>query len=139
MKGGFGIFDFGIFQVGFCTENLFVVRSCSGFSVVFAKNKAVYTFLCGSLCSQMLGYFTSFYFTVNPGQTVVCDSGFLIDIYSYRGAFYKRKISLIVLYCYSIEDLCDRFFGELFFKFTVWSLFSRYRYNVWHLDQGFEN
>ena len=93
-----------------------------------------FTFLCGSLCSQMLGYFTSFYFTVNPGQTAVCDSGFLIDIYSYRGAFYKRKISLIVLYCYSIEDLCDRFFGELFFKFTVWSLFSRYHYNVWHLD-----
>ena len=89
---------------GFCTENLFVVRSDSGF--FGAKIKQV-RFLCGSLCSQMLGYFTCFYFTVNAGQTAMWDSVFLIDIYSYRRAFYKRKISPIVLYCDSIEDLCE--------------------------------
>ena len=32
------------------------------------------------------------------------DSGFWIDVYTWRG-FCWRKISLNVLYCYSIEDL----------------------------------
>ena len=49
------------------------------FSIYFfgflAKIKQV-RFLCGSLCSQMLGCFICFYFTVNPGQTAKWDSGF---------------------------------------------------------------
>ena len=39
------------------------------------------------------------------------DSGFLIEVYNYRRAFSERKISLrlpfVVLYCCSIEDLCE--------------------------------
>ena len=40
-----------------------------------AKIKQV-RFLFGSLCSQMLGYFICFNFTVNPGQTAMWDSGY---------------------------------------------------------------
>ena len=50
-------------------------------------------FLCGSLCSDMLRYFVCFYFTVNPGQIAMWDSGFLMEVYSsYRRAFCQRKI-----------------------------------------------
>ena len=60
-------------------------------------------FLCGSLCSQMLGYFICFYFTVNPGQIAMWDSsGFLIEVYSYRRAFSERKISLRLPLLFSI-------------------------------------
>ena len=30
----------------------------------------------------MLGYFICFYFTVNPGQIAIWDSGFFIEVYS---------------------------------------------------------
>ena len=60
------------------------------FSVWFfgflAKIKHV-RFLCGSLCSQMLGYFICFYFTVNTGQTPMWDSGFFD-----QRAFCERNI-----------------------------------------------
>ena len=41
----------------------------------------------------MLRYFVCFYFTVNPGQIAMWDSGFLMEVYgSYRRAFCQRKI-----------------------------------------------
>ena len=73
MRGGVGIFGqlLGPF-FGFCTEKLrffgFVVRCSFRFYVFFAKIKEA-RFLCGSLCSQMLGYFMFLNFMVNPSQT----------------------------------------------------------------------
>ena len=78
----------------------------SGFLFFGAKIKQV-SFLYGSVCSQMLSYFICFYFTVNLGQTALWDSGFLMELYSFRETFCERKISPIVLYCYSIEDICE--------------------------------
>ena len=50
-------------------------------------------FLCGVLFSQMLSYSsTCLYFTVNPDQTTLWDSGFLITVYSYRRSFCQRNI-----------------------------------------------
>ena len=75
MRGGVGIFGqlLGPF-FGFCTEKLrffgFVVRCSFRFSVFFAKIKGA-RFLCGSLCSQMLGYFMFLNFIVNPSQTAM--------------------------------------------------------------------
>ena len=73
MRGGVGIFGqlLGPF-FGVCTEKLrffgFAVRCSFRFSVFFAKIKEA-RFLCGSLCSQMLGYFMFLNFMVNPSQT----------------------------------------------------------------------
>ena len=50
----------------------------------------------------MLGYFICVYFTVNSGQIAMWDSGFLIEVYSYRRAFTERKISLRLLSLFSI-------------------------------------
>ena len=40
----------------------------------FLAKRKQFRSLCESLCSQMLGYFICFYFTVNPGQTALWDS-----------------------------------------------------------------
>ena len=75
MRGGVGIFGqlLGPF-FGFCTEKLrffgLVVRCSFRFSVFFAKIKEA-RFLCGSLCSQMLGYLMFLNFIVNPSQTAM--------------------------------------------------------------------
>ena len=80
--------DVGIF--GFCTEKLrFLgfVGHCGfrffGFLVpgFLAKIKQV-RFLSESLRSPDVSYFICFYFTVNPGQIAIWDSGFLIEVYS---------------------------------------------------------
>ena len=109
---GFRVFSFGHFLgwfFSFALKNIafsvLLSIAVSGifsfFSIWFlfvffwARIKQV-RFLCLSLCSHMLGYFKiSFYFTVNPGQTAIWDSGVLIEVYTYRRAFCKRKISLI--------------------------------------------
>ena len=97
---GAGIFGFSVLatlQVGFSVfalknfgfQVLSVVRCGFRFFAflfsfrVLAKIKQV-RFLCGSLCSQMFGYFICLYFTVNPGRTAMWDSGFLIEVHSYR-------------------------------------------------------
>ena len=51
------------------------------------------------------------HFTVNPGQSAMWDSGFLTEVYTWR-ALCGRKISPSVLYCYSIEDLCEFFLAS---------------------------
>ena len=63
-----------------------------------AKIKQV-RLLFGSLCSQMLSYFICFYFTVNPGQTAMWDSGFFIRGLKVWESFLRTQ--------YSIEDLCE--------------------------------
>ena len=86
-RGDVGIFGCGHFLgpfFGFCTEILrfsvllslrFPVFAfiASGFSGFWQKKQV--KFLFRSLCSQILGYFICFYFTVNPGQTAMWDSG----------------------------------------------------------------
>ena len=79
-EGGVGIFGFGHFfrsVFRFCCPLRFPVFPF--FSIwlfdFLAKIKQV-RFLFGSLCSQMLGYFICFNFTVNPGQTAMWDSGY---------------------------------------------------------------
>ena len=94
-----------IFSVGLSVFALktSVSRFCCPlrFPVFWPKIKQV-RFLCGSLCSQMLGYFICFYFTVIPGQIAMWDSGFLIEVYNYRRAFSERKISLRLPWLFSI-------------------------------------
>ena len=79
-----------IFSVGLSVFALktSVFRFCCPvrFSDFWPKIKQV-RFLCGSLCSQMLGYFICFYFTVNTGQTPMWDSGFFD-----QRAFCERNI-----------------------------------------------
>ena len=56
-----------------------------------AKIKQV-RFLFGSLYSQMLGYFICFYFTVNPGQTAMWDSGFFYQSFKAIGELFAIAI-----------------------------------------------
>ena len=74
------------------------------FSILFfgflAKIKQV-RFLLGSPCSQMLGYLY-----VSILQSAQRDSGFF-EVYSCGRASCKSRLFPIVLYCYSIEDLCE--------------------------------
>ena len=80
-----------------------------------AKIKQV-RFLFGSLCSQMLSYFICFYFTVNPGQTAMWDSGFFIRGLKVWESFLRTQ--------YSIEDLCE-------FSQTILGQICRsYDYNI---------
>ena len=83
--GGVGICGFG----HWVRSVLLSVAVC-GFSFFGAKIKQV-SFLYGSLCSQMLSYFICFYFTVNLGQTALWDSGFLMELYSFRATFLRTQ------------------------------------------------
>ena len=77
--GALGFSVLAIFYVGFSVLFSVAISCFPFFSIWFfdflAKIKQV-RFLFGSLCSQMLGYFIRFYFTVNPGQTAMWDSGY---------------------------------------------------------------
>ena len=105
MRAGVGIFGqlLGPF-FGFCTEKLrffgFVVRCSFRFSVFFAKIKEA-RFLCGSLCSQMLGYFMFLNFIVNPSQTAMLSVSTdrfwgetVLQFYRLVPIFHKSLISL---------------------------------------------
>ena len=81
---GFGFGHFVRRFFGFCTEKLRFLGfagSCGfrffGFVAPgFLANIKQVRFLSGSLCSPDRGYFICFYFTVNPGQIAMWDSGF---------------------------------------------------------------
>ena len=117
LKRGHWVFEFSvlaIFQVGFSVFALKNIAfsvllsiAVSGifsffsvwFSFFFLARIEQIRFPCLSLCSHMLGYFKScLYFTVNPGQTAMWDSGVLIEVYNYRSAFCKRKIPSLVVF-----------------------------------------
>ena len=42
----------------------------------------------------MLGYFICFYFTVNPGQIAMWDSGFFIEVYSRSCQALARSVKM---------------------------------------------
>ena len=42
----------------------------------------------------MLDYFICFYFTVNPGQIAMWDSGFLIEVYSRQCQALARSVKM---------------------------------------------